>query len=544
MKQWEPTTEQVNARQEAERSKFAALATPIVSAPLVSQLPTEDPEPENYPNQPDDPVPQLPASNTLSPPKVLPDNARWYESWRDFFENRERANEQRLAGATEAQKQSWESLAKNAKKFQQPGKRGALVYVWEECDSGGFFRILQTRFETARDWEYYFKEALIFDPHKNTWDHCPFAWAPATENGSPDDLDEDEDDAMGRWYPEPVTQETLPDYKLEPLEFLYQRYGFLPTQPTAPPTTILLSTRSKSRVHRLFGLDAESSGKPPEYLDAFCTSILQRELPAGHCDLSSACPPGEMFAGRRLIRDTVVFSQISCISDEGVFVFLNNPNESTLLAIHDSLSVLHLVRVGIHMELEAELQFLTKNGCRFTLLYPNVQPLAPPKYYPFTFPLRQPKWKPDAEDHRAYMSRLATFFSERPNVVAAALSRGGIAWRIVLEVIGLKGSVEKLLDTCPDQRCLVSTAQGRRWCHELDEGEWFYLVGGYEVLTGLCAFFGKRYFAYRLKQGRAISDKTFRGGQRLRPGRRAVPTSDVGRPFASAGSENGSKTSN
>ena len=494
MKQWQPTAQEIHAGREAQRSKLAALATPTVAAPP-SQPPTVDPEPEDCPTQPDDPALELPTtSKTLSPPEVLPHNARWYESWQDFFQRRDKANARRLEVATETQKTSWESRTRNARKFRQPGRRGALVYEWSECDSGGFFRTLQTRYQVSLCWEDYCERALIYDPQQDTWDHCPFAWKPAVENGPPDDFGEDEDEepdhVAGSWYAEPISSETLPDRKPDPLDFLYQRYGFLATEPTTLPTTTLLS--AKSNAYRIIGLDAQDSGRPPRYLNDFITKILQRELPAGHCDLSPTCPPEETFPDRRSIRDTVVFLKTLCLSDEGGFVFLNNQKDSTLLAVHEALSVLQLVRTGTRLELEAVLGFLTQNGCRFTLLYPNALELTPPKFYPFTFPLRHPGWQPDAEDYRAYMSRLVTFFNERPNVVAAALSRGGIAWRIVVEVLGIKGSVEELMDTLPEQRCSVKTSQGTRWCHELDEGEWFYLVGGYEVLTGPCVFFGKR----------------------------------------------------
>ena len=74
---------------------------------------------------------------------------------------------------------------------------------------------------------------------------------------------------------------------------------------------------------------------------------------------------------------------------------------------------------------------------------------------------------------------------DRPHVTAAAFSRGGIAWRIAVEVLGLEAAIDVVLDTYPDQVAPVSM-EGRRtyWYHAPDEGEWFYLVGGYELLTG------------------------------------------------------------
>lgn len=92
------------------------------------------------------------------------------------------------------------------------------------------------------------------------------------------------------------------------------------------------------------------------------------------------------------------------------------------------------------------------------------------------------------------MSRLKTFFLEHPHVVVAAFSRGGIAWRIAWriaqEVLGVEGSAETILSRYPDQGSSMNTSQGTYWFHEPNEGKWFYLGGGYELLTGLSNFCG------------------------------------------------------
>jgi hypothetical protein len=179
--------------------------------------------------------------------------------------------------------------------------------------------------------------------------------------------------------------------------------------------------------------------------------------------------------------------QLSSPSDEAVFIITHTSNNSpSLLAIHEPLSVLQLVREETQPNLEAQLRHLIKNGSRFTLLYSITLPLGSLPFNLLPFPIRNVGWRPNYDDFRAYMSRLATFFHERPYVAAAAFSRGGIAWRIALEALGVEGSVNTLLTTYPDQRFSLRTSRGERcWYHGLDEDEWFYLVGGYEVLTGV-----------------------------------------------------------
>jgi hypothetical protein len=419
----------------------------------------------------------------MTPPTKIPPNGRWYESWEEFFRDRDEASAKRLEAANETTKASWESLAQHAKKLKQPGKKGAKVYIWETCDSGGFFRILQTRHEVSRDWEYYFKNALIFSPQHNSWDHCPFAWEPAIQDGAPDDED-DEDDGriMEHWYNEPDLPSTQPNGDPEPLEYLYSQYGYITVEPTNPPQVIL--PFDKTTASRIIGLDPQSSWPTPEHLNSFISSVLNGQLPAGHCDLSQTSPPEEMFTGKTLIRNTVFQLGPSELSDEALFVFLNNPGDSLLLVIHDPLSVLQLVRAETQLQLKAELHHAVQNGTPFTLLYPNTRPLAPPHSGILPFPIRDVGWQPNPDDFRAYMSRLATFFLERPYVAAAAFSRGGIAWRIALEVVGIEAAAGLLLNQYPDQCSSVETSRGKFWYHVPDEGEWYYLVGGYEVLTG------------------------------------------------------------
>jgi hypothetical protein len=69
-------------------------------------------------------------------------------------------------------------------------------------------------------------------------------------------------------------------------------------------------------------------------------------------------------------------------------------------------------------------------------------------------------------------------------MVAAACSRGGIAWRIAREVLGIECGVDGVLSAYPDQQTPLRMRRRTFWFHEPDEGEWFYLVGGYELLTG------------------------------------------------------------
>lgn len=481
VKPWIPPQAEIDESRRAAKAKLEALLAKSTMSPSLSDDPM-DLSTEPPADTAQDP---LVRSGPLSPPAQLPLGTSWYESWEVFFRNRGESNRKKLEVATDPEKKVWESREQSAKKFQSPGKSGPRVYAWESCDSGGFLRVLQSRHDAAEGWEFWDNEALIFDPQHNVWDHCPFMWEPAVEDGPPDDVDDEGDRRITEhWYTEPDLPATLPDDNPSPLDFLYSRYGFLSIDPT--PASIILPFK-KASGYRIVGLEADSYGEYPKHLNSFLTSVLGGRVPEGHCDLSITSPPNEMFgrAFKRSIQDTVFLSAFPDLSEGVVFTFISAENDSQPWVVHDSLSVLQVARAGIAPKLEAQVNQLLFNGSRFTLLYPRTQPLVSPRFTILTFPIRGATWQPDKEDFRAYMSRVRTFFHERPYAVAAAFSRGGIAWRIAREVLGIEGSFDALRNTYPNQGSSVRVKGNNYWFHELDEGEWFYLVGGYEILTGL-----------------------------------------------------------
>ena len=284
---------------------------------------------------------------------------------------------------------------------------------------------------------------------------------------------------------EPDPQATLPAINPSSLEFLYYCYGFLSVEPTAAPEVIL--GFNTITAYRIVGLERQSTGEQLPYLNSFISSILQGQLPTGHCDLCPTSPPNERFSPlwKTSIYDIVFWLWLPECSEDTVFMCVNTPNNLPLLVVHESLSILRMVRAGTQLQLNAKLQYLLHNGCWFTLLYPHTWPSDPPHFRTLTFPTHNRGLMANAEDFHAYMSGLKTFFLERPYAVAAALCRGGIAWRITWEVLGIEGAIEAVLGAYPDGEFTLNTSQGVHWFHELNEGEWFYLVGGYKLWTGL-----------------------------------------------------------
>lgn len=471
MNQWEPTKVQVDEARNARIAELTALQSQPTSLPPTS-------------------VPLDQSKSNLSPPPVVPKNARWYESWEEFFRKRDEAQQKRLESASPQDKMIWDSRARSASKRHPPGKGGAKVYYWEECDSGGFFRIQKTHYETVNDWDYMFGEGLVFNAQENLWDYCPFKWKPAVEGGVPDDTDSDDGYVGEHWYAEPDLPTTLSGDSLSPFDFLYRRYGFLSVTPNPLAGAVLPYTASEG--NRIIGLEPPEEGGSGVYdLNTFITAILRGQSPPGHCDLSPDSPVPERISVSKIswINRTVYRSHFPPLSEGTVFTLIDGPNNPQLVVIHQCLSILQVVRVLDNLDLTAVVELLFRNGLRFTLLYPQTQAPSPPNFSIITFPLRPQDWKATTEDYNAYISRTKTFLLERPHVAAAALSRGGITWRIAREVLGTEDSVKVLRDTYPDQGSSVDTRKGTYWFHEPNEGEWFYLVGGYELLTGSLFFF-------------------------------------------------------
>lgn len=456
MLNWQPTQEQVTR---ARTPQVVSTAPPQVD-PIATHTP-------------DQPI-------LLTCPAIIPERAQWYESWQEFFRKRDKANKKRQKEASEKENQSWKGRAKNAENFFSPGKSGPAVYVWEECDSGGFFRVRLTHHDADLQWEDYSREGLVFDPQGNAWDYCPFMCQPVVECGVLDDMDEDDD----KWLGVPDLPPTPLNDNPSTLEFLHRRYGFLAIEPTTPATATLIP--DKATAHRTVGLGPPADGEAPVHLIGFISNILQRQLPVGYCDLSPDSPTNEKFPtlGISSIGRSVFQSNFLEISERTVFTLMDDPKTPLPVVVHSPLCVLQLVRVGVSLELTAAVRYLLSKGSRFTMLYTRTRPQDPPQFRILTFPARDRGWKASVQDYNAYISRLKLFFLERPHMVAAAFSRGGIAWRIALEVLGIADCLDAVLYTYPDQGSPVNTSRGRHWFHGPDEGEWFFLVGGYELLTG------------------------------------------------------------
>jgi len=330
---------------------------------------------------------------------------------------------------------------------------------------------------------------MVFNARANVWDLCPMLSSLAGDNdGELDKLDEldEADDALGegmdRLLLEPDTPAQLPGEDTSDLGFLYRRYGFLTVKPTSIPANML--ELSKAAARRITGLKSDGLDDGLGYAGSFITSVLGGQLPDGHCDLTPTSPDNEQFSSSQWgVIDRV--SRVTVPDNLGGALFACTPRDNrNKILIHNPLTVIEMGRMKVQTYRTSIVDYLLRNGSQFTILSEEPQDMDTSNVHILTFPVRPMSWVADVQDYQIYMSRLKTFLTQRPHVAAAALTRGGIAWQLTQEVLGIDIDLVLNGPVFKGQALAVDIADFPQWCHDVDEGDWFFLVGGYDILTG------------------------------------------------------------
>lgn len=473
IKPWHPTTE-------------------LVAAVVVPQPTPSAAEPHGVPSFPTPPTTAPPAGLHNSAPSfptlpttTLPPGNMFVPDWQEFFQKRNEADEAAEAVATLTEKQQWENRRKVAQGYHQPGRKGARVYTWTEAESGGYIRELVDRRDVWCVWDNYRRRDMLFNARGNTWDLCPMLGdsvdGPDQELDELDDAEDELAAIQDQWFLEPQVPAKPPDTDLTELAFLYRRYGFLSVDPISVQG--VTPKRKMDSVRKIPGLTQTGIDDHLGYLNDFISAILQQWLPDGYCDFSPNAPDNERFpVSTPSVADRMLLVNAPGFGD-AVFLFAPRDNRLNVL-IQDPLTVAEMVRMEVQTGLAPVIDYLLRNGSRFALLAERTVPMDVTNFRIITFSARPRDWVANADDYRVYMSRLKTFLTDRPYVAAAALSRGGIAWRIVREVLGL--DIDLILNgaTFEGQATAINLNDSIWWCHAVDNHEWFFLVGGYDILTG------------------------------------------------------------
>lgn len=429
----------------------------------------------------------LPSPPTTSPTTELPPGSMFITDCQDFFRKRDAADRVAEANATPSEKQQWENRRNVTKGYHQPGKKGPRVYTWREAENGGYFRELIDRGDVEAAWEDYRRRHMFFNARSNVWDLCTMLDDPADR--SKDDLDglDDAEEEVGevadQWFLTPKAPPPPPDTDLTELGFLYRRYGFLTTEPI---TGAEAPKWEKKAMRRIPGLTPTGNDHHLDHLADFNFTIIQRRLPDGHCDLSENSPDNECFQFLTPgLVDRIVPVRVPDLGDGRYFLF-GPSNYHVKIIIHDPLTVAEMGRVQIQPEPVPVVDYLLRNGSRFTVLTSQTENMDADRLHILSFPVHPMGWVATTGDYHHYMLTLKLVLMARPYVAAAALARGGIAWRITREVLGLDIDLVLNGPTFTEMATPVQVLESTQWRHSVDEQEWYYLVGGYTILTGLC----------------------------------------------------------
>jgi hypothetical protein len=424
-----------------------------------------------------------------SPPTTaLPPGSKFIADCQEFFQKRDAADRAAEANATLSEKQQWENRQNAAKGYHQPGKKGPRVYTWSQVETGGYVRELVDRGDVEAVWENHRRRHMFFNARSNVWDLCTMFNDPAADHSN-DDLDKLDDaeeeigEAMDQWFPTPKAPPSPPDTDLTELAFLYRRYGFLTVEPTTRGDTPKWQNKTTWRIP---GLGPTGDDRRLDHLADFNFAILQRRLPDGHCDLSENSPDNELFPfSTPGLVDRIVPVKVPDLGDGRYFLFEPSDHRVKIL-VHDPLAVAEMGRAQVQPESAPVVDYLLRNGSRFTVLTSQTENMNADRLHILSFPVRPMGWIATAGDYHHYMSTLKLVLTDRPYVAAAALARGGIAWRITREVLGLDIDLVLNGPTFTGMATSVQVLNSTQWHHSVDEQEWYYLVGGYCVLTGSC----------------------------------------------------------
>ena len=434
----------------------------------------------------------LPPPPTTSTTMALPPGSTFIADCKEFFRKRDAADRAAEEKATPSEKQQWENRRNAAKGYHQPGKKGPRVYTWTQVETGGYVRELVDRGDVGLVWEDYERRQMFYNARSNVWDLCTAFDDPADPSSNLFDELDDAEEEMGQandrqaddqWFSTPKAPPSPPDTDLAEIPFLYRRYGFLTTEPT---TKVEKPKWENKTVRRIPGLGPKGNDYRLEHLADFNVAILQGRLPDGHSDFSENSPDNERFSPSTPgLIDRIVPVKVPNLGDGRCFLFEPN-NYHVKVLILDPLTVAEMGRVQVQPEPAPVVDYLLRNGSKFVILTGQTENMDADRLHILSFPTRPMGWVATASDYHHYVSTLKLVLTDRPYLAAAALARGGIAWRITREVLGLDIDLVLNGPTFTGMATPVQVLESTQWRHEVDEQEWYYLVGGYCVLTGSC----------------------------------------------------------
>jgi hypothetical protein len=457
--------------------------------------------------------------------------------WQSFFTERERSNAEIYNRASPKDLQKWENRRRQADQGMEPGAKGAVVYEWEEDDSGVFIRNRVERARVGDIFHTYGPSHKRFDPIRNEWD-LHYAFDPDTP--APYDSDSDGDD--GYPGPDPVLAIGA-DAEVEQiaqtfLEDMRETYRVAKNE----MATWKFPTRELTEVmQRRYGLRLTgdvSVPAPPDYepfiIPKLTGTILHLDLPRDKSTMDNLnlavwliCNArfGNMTFGSNTLWDLSGLSSTPLIVNHrdlwhrevtrreggseavswviGAYGYVY-PVWHLLVA--DATTVLELLRV-LHSSdsqtnpMSALLIHVVSTGIPFSRVIASGYDLGTPSRLPrhlfpnqslhvvgandegTTLGPRWPQYVPDDDEYRTYWVKLNNFL-EGPRGHLAFMM-GGIIWRLAIHALGIEAAMTAVQCGAVVRASGNSSGGGYDELETLSPIELEFICGTYRIYTGI-----------------------------------------------------------
>jgi len=464
--------------------------------------------------------------HTLLPPQFPPvepnSGQRPGENMDAFFERRKKSNAERAKKETDGDRKRRLARQENAKKQIVPGRRGALIFIWEKSELPGFFiRRPGGRNNAEYHWGQYGVNQRRYDSFHDQWDLC-FEFDP---NDCPEP--EFEDDCGAVILEEGKEEDSQPnvlktleadlsakadlgrlhfadfpesgEHQVNPiLDIAYDRYGFLIPNYKC---TLLPGAPAWSQVLKFLG--GHGHNMPADdvkcHLQNFFHYLMQSDtagisaIPADYIDLlhskDDLCKARSLLSIRTDFLDSQKSYILTPLPEDGLKYEIVISSPTTVVEIlrgidigddkkprldcmvPDLLSGLRSLRTCIRAPPRSTC-FTTARTWSSALGYR-------PKYYQFT-----------EVDYYSYLTTLEDFFHSPRG--RAALLKGGIIARLAEQFITFEdvghGPSDDVLQFGHCQKSSGDPSLGY-WDDELTVEEIDLICGVYRVDTGKCICF-------------------------------------------------------
>ena len=249
-------------------------------------------------------------------------------------------------------------------------------------------------------------------------------------------------------------------------DFIYGRYG-----------AAFISDKKDTSKHDTWSARLGIKGTPPHSVVELYDGFMKGSWGNGICDLSLDPSDSCLF----LPRSPGTALRTSRISNPQGYLItvVRGRNVDWKLLIRDPLTLVQIEREGWNLDPHALIITLIKKGVPFQIL--NPRKLEGAQFYDHPGPVTHPFGKePQYIDFLEYRQELGAFFAHYPHAYAAALSAGGILWRITMDVLPIPDEFDITRQFHPSG-CISLTIDGEKyWSPQLTRLEEDVIVGVYK----------------------------------------------------------------